>query len=72
MSAETESGTKMEPIRGHPGAYFHHPTYDLTYDAENRLTTVSGAASANFVYDGDGNRVKATFGSETTVYPSLR
>jgi RHS repeat-associated protein len=43
-------------------------TYNLTYDAENRLTGVSGAASATFVYDGDGNRVKATFGSATTVY----
>jgi RHS repeat-associated protein len=43
-------------------------TYHLTYDAENRLTGVNGAASATFVYDGDGNRVKATFGSVTTVY----
>jgi RHS repeat-associated protein len=43
-------------------------TYTLTYDAENRLTSVSGAASATFVYDGDGNRIKATFGSATTVY----
>jgi YD repeat-containing protein len=43
-------------------------TYNLAYDAENRLTSVSGAASATFVYDGDGNRVKATFGSVTTVY----
>jgi RHS repeat-associated protein len=38
------------------------------YDAENRLTSVSGAAAASFVYDGDGNRVKTTFGSTTTVY----
>jgi YD repeat-containing protein len=45
-------------------------TYNLAYDEENRLTSVSGAASATFVYDGDGNRVKATFGSATTVYPS--
>jgi len=29
---------------------------------------VSGGASASFVYDGDGNRVKATFGDSTTVY----
>jgi hypothetical protein len=28
------------------------------YDGENRLTAVSGYASATFVYDGDGNRVK--------------
>ncbi len=36
--------------------------------AENRLTSVSGAATATFVYDGDGNRVKTAFGSTTTVY----
>ena len=46
----------------------HGTSYTLTYDAENRLTSVSGGASASFVYDGDGNRVKATFGTETTVY----
>jgi hypothetical protein len=28
-------------------------TYNLTYNAENRLTGVSGAATASFVYDGD-------------------
>ncbi|MCX7854281.1 MAG: hypothetical protein N2383_16060, partial [Caldilineales bacterium] len=38
-------------------------TYTLTYDAENRLTGVSGGASASFVYDGDGQRVKANFGT---------
>ncbi|MFQ6059435.1 MAG: hypothetical protein ACE5MB_11225, partial [Anaerolineae bacterium] len=42
--------------------------YTLTYDAENRLVQVSGGASADFVYDGDGNRVKATFGSTTIIY----
>ena len=42
--------------------------YTLSYDAENRLTGVSGGASASFVYDGDGQRVKATFGGTTTVY----
>jgi YD repeat-containing protein len=31
-------------------------TYNLSYDAENRLVGVSGAATATFVYDGDGNR----------------
>jgi len=34
--------------------------------AENRLTTVSGATSATFVYDGDGNRVKSVMGGVTT------
>jgi hypothetical protein len=40
----------------------------LTYDAENRLSSVSGSGSATFVYDGDGKRVKATIGSVTTAY----
>jgi RHS repeat-associated protein len=43
-------------------------TYNLTYDSENRLTGVSGGASATFVYDGDGKRVKGTVGGATTVY----
>jgi hypothetical protein len=29
---------------------------------------VSGAATATFVYDGDGNRVKGTVSSVTTTY----
>jgi RHS repeat-associated protein len=43
-------------------------TYNLIYDAENRLTAVSGATTASFVYDGDGNRVKGTSGGMTTTY----
>ncbi|MBX7233672.1 MAG: hypothetical protein K1X65_04755 [Caldilineales bacterium] len=35
----------------------------LAYDAENHLISVSGSAVASFVYDGDGLRVKSTFGS---------
>ena len=42
-------------------------TYNLAYDAENRLSTVSGAASATYVYDGDGVRVKSAAGGTTTV-----
>ena len=42
-------------------------TYNLAYDAENRLSTVSGAASASYVYDGDGVRVKSAAGGATTV-----
>ncbi len=45
-----------------------YQTRCLLYDAENRLTSVSGAATATFVYDGDGNRVKATFGSTVRKY----
>ena len=40
----------------------------LTYDAENRLTAMSGGVTASYTYDGDGNRVKAVIGSSTTVY----
>jgi len=43
-------------------------SFTLAYDPENRLTTVSGGASATFVYDGDGQRVKATVNGTTTVY----
>ena len=42
------------------GRTINGASYTLTYDAENRLTGVSGAATAAFVYDGDGNRVKET------------
>ena len=61
-------------------------SYTLSYDAENRLVSVSGAATASFVYDGDGNRtknvppkstagdqvtrVKGTIGTTTTTYIS--
>jgi RHS repeat-associated protein len=43
-------------------------TYTLTYDIENRLTGVSGGATATFAYDGDGQRVKATVNGVTTAY----
>ncbi|MBK7200086.1 hypothetical protein [Candidatus Amarolinea dominans] len=38
------------------------PAHTLGYDAENRLTSVSGG-HASFLYDADGARVKAVFGS---------
>ncbi len=43
-------------------------TFTLHYDAENRLVSVSGAATASFVYDGDGNRVKGTVNGVTIAY----
>jgi hypothetical protein len=59
-------------------------SYTLSYDAENRRRTrqvarlvgvsrtkivqVAGAVTATFVYDGDGNRVKATVSGTTTTY----
>jgi RHS repeat-associated protein len=41
-------------------------SYTLSYDAENRLVSVSGAATATFIYDGDGNRVVGTVRTTTT------
>ncbi len=43
-------------------------SFTLTYDAENRLVGVSGAATASFVYDGDGRRVKGTVNGVTSYY----
>jgi YD repeat-containing protein len=42
--------------------------YYLTYDPENRLTSVSGTVSASFVYNGDSQRVTATIGTTITTY----
>ncbi|MFZ7153194.1 MAG: RHS repeat-associated core domain-containing protein, partial [Bacteroidota bacterium] len=42
--------------------------YTLTYDAENRLTGMSGNVTASYVYDGDGNRVKETIAGVTRVF----
>ncbi|MBK9095277.1 MAG: hypothetical protein IPM84_21465 [Anaerolineae bacterium] len=43
----------------HP-AHQRQSDVTLTYDAENRLTAMSGGVTASYVYDGDGNRVKET------------
>ncbi|GAB4582091.1 MAG: hypothetical protein Fur0022_48440 [Anaerolineales bacterium] len=44
--------------------------HDFTYDAENRLIEVkyNGTTIATFIYDGDGNRVKATVSGVTTAF----
>jgi len=46
-------------------------TYYQEYDAENRLVAVTNTVTSlvtRFAYDGDGNRVKVTAGTTTTVY----
>jgi RHS repeat-associated protein len=47
-------------------------TDTLSYDGENRLTSIvfgdSLIPSANYAYDGDGNRVKAIINGQTTLY----
>jgi len=41
----------------------------LTWDAENRLTAVTeGSTTTQFIYDGDGNRVKKIEGGQTILY----
>ena len=42
--------------------------YTLGCDAENHLTNVSGAATAQFTYNGDGQRVKSVENGTTKVY----
>ena len=42
-----------------------------TYDAENRLTAMTGGITASYVYDGDGNRVKETIAGVTRVFVCL-
>ncbi len=45
-------------------------TFTLLYDAENRLVEVkkNGASIAQFVYDGDGKRVKSVINGEITYF----
>jgi RHS repeat-associated protein len=43
-------------------------SFALNYNAENRLVSVTGAATANFTYDGDGKQIKATVNGITAVY----
>jgi RHS repeat-associated protein len=42
----------------------------FTYNIENRLTQVvtSGGVTTNYMYDGDGNRIKKVVGSTTAYY----
>jgi RHS repeat-associated protein len=42
--------------------------YTLSYDAENHLTNVTGSATAQFTYNGDGQRVKSVENGTTKVY----
>lgn len=45
-------------------------TFNLIYDAENRLVEVkkNNVSMATFVYDGDGRRVKSTVNGTTTTF----
>jgi RHS repeat-associated protein len=39
------------------------PVWNYSWDAENRLSSISGSASDTFTYDGDGERVKKSNGA---------
>ena len=43
-------------------------TYNQAWDAENRLTSVTGNGTTTFTYDGDGARVKKVDATGTTAY----
>ncbi|MGH9685401.1 MAG: RHS repeat domain-containing protein [Candidatus Acidiferrales bacterium] len=50
------------------GNLLNDGSHSYTYDAENRITTVDGGATASYVYDGLGRRVRKTIGSFSTDY----
>jgi len=39
-----------------------------TYDANNRLTKITGNKSSSFNYDANGNQTKETINGQTTTY----
>jgi len=43
-------------------------SFTFAYDAENRLVSVSGDATATFTFNGDGQRVKSVMDGETTLF----
>jgi RHS repeat-associated protein len=50
------------------GNMTHDASHSYTFDAENRLTAVDGGATASYVYDALGRRVKRTVGSSSYEY----
>jgi RHS repeat-associated protein len=50
------------------GNMTHDASHSYTYDAENRLTSVDGGATASYIYDALGRRVKRTIGSASYEY----
>ena len=46
----------------------HDKSFTFAYDAENRLVSVSGDATATFTFNGDGQRVKSVMDGETTLF----
>jgi len=62
---------EMTPLGGAQAGGSQRITYTQQWDVENRLTVVTNTVSGEvtqFVYDGDGARVKKVDGSGATVY----
>jgi RHS repeat-associated protein len=50
------------------GNLLNDGTHNYTYDAENRLTQVDAGATATYIYDVDGRRVRKTVGGVSVDY----
>ena len=50
------------------GNLLNDGTHNYTYDAENRLTQVDAGATATYIYDADGRRVRKTAGISVADY----
>jgi len=70
-SADSHDDCRNMTKRGASTSACPNPTRGdtLVYDAENRLTSITTSnGTRTYVYDGDGNRVKKTEGSDITRY----
>jgi len=50
------------------GNMINDGTHSYAYDAENHLTQVDGGATATYIYDPNGNRVRKNSGGSWTEY----
>jgi RHS repeat-associated protein len=50
------------------GNLLNDGVHNYTYDAENRISTVDGGATASYVYDAEGRRVRKTVGGVSSDY----
>ncbi len=66
--AVTGGGTFTYDANGNMLSKTYPSLTNYSYNGENQLIGVSGAASASFLYDGDGQRFAATINGTTTMY----
>jgi YD repeat-containing protein len=69
VSEITRGGSVVRTARFMTSRVIAGKAYLQTWDAENRLQTVTqGANVTTYTYDGDGNRVRLNDGTNTTVF----